>query len=210
MESNPHASKWLMNETKSFKDVSTLIEQSRIAKRAKQRIARRLTTAVKEYSFLETIIQYQCKGKALELALKAYFKAIGYPKIIYTGKKDGIEDLQIWQGQRVTLIEATGTGQEYPQMSKCEQVGRYVRRMKKELPNLTVHGIFIINHDFKKAIDKRYKNPFDELKTKDAIIDERGLCTTIELLNAFHKLKKGHLTFDQFDTKLHSHGTIVF
>lgn len=90
------------------------------------------------------------------------------------------------------------------------QLLKYKQRYQDDFKDLTVRGIFVLNHDNQKPIEQRNKSPFDEHRKRDAKLNGYSVTSTVELLKAFILIKKKELTLEEFDKVVHTHGTVKF
>jgi hypothetical protein len=189
-------------------EVKELYKQWKIQKKSIDKTRRKLSRVKDKYLFLRTIIGIEKRGNELELAFKEFFKDIGYNDVRHIGGDNKYEDIIIWGENRLTVIEIKGTKQKMPTQADSSQVLKYLLERKNNYPDLQVHGITIVNHDNGKSPNNRAKNPFDKDRIRHAENGEYGLVSALDLFIDFHKIKRGIITFEDFDKRLHQKGLL--
>ena len=196
--------------TKIFPDIAEAIERVISAKKDLNRKARKVRTLKTKYHFLQDLVDIKTHDNLLDNALKKFFKELGYKDVRKVGKKYKREDLQIWTGNKLIVIEAKGITRLTPKEHECEQIAKYIRLRKMKLNNKQVFGFFVVNHDNQNHYSRRNPTPFDKQKVEYAEAGEYGLTTTIELLKAFCQIKTKRLTIEEFENKICTKGLIRF
>jgi len=193
------------NETQSLLKVKV-----DLVRKTKQ-INRRLRTLKKKYLFLKTIIETN-DSTALELAIKDYFKAVGYQNVVHTGNDTEREDVQVWHENTVYIIECKNKTKGNANREDVGQLN-YRRGLIKDLPEFngyTLKYILVINNQNEFAPTKRHENPLSKEIEKSLNCDKNSTVTTMELYDAFIKFKQNKITFSHFDKKLNQVGLIKF
>lgn len=189
-------------------EVRELYDQWKIQKKSIDKTRRKLSRVKDKYRFLKTIVGIGKHGNELELAFKDFFKNIGYNDVRHIGGDNKYEDIDIWGKERLTVIEVKGIKQPMPKQSNCNQVLKYVLERKKTHPDFQVHGITVVNHDNGKLPNNRVENPFDKDRIRHAENGEYGLVSALDLFKDFHRIKRGIITFEDFDKRLHQIGLL--
>lgn len=197
--------------------VSRFSETEKLLKRKAEltlevkKIRRRLRTKKTQYAFLKTIIETN-DANTQELAMRAYFLSIGYKKVIHIGRGFEREDLQIWYGKKVYIIECKNFKTSNAGRKDIGQLDWRKHHIKDllEFKGYTLKYIMVLNNQYDFPPDKRDSNPLSEAVKTKLIADKNGLVTTMELYRAFIKMKSKKLTFTQFNKKLNQVGLIEF
>ncbi len=196
--------------TKSFPDVSDEVERVNSIKKELRLATRRVRTLKNKYGFLQELVDIKTHDDRLDSSLKSFFNDLGYTDVRKVGKKFKREDLQVWTGSKLLVIEAKGITRPTPKDHECEQVAKYMRLRRLKIKDKDIFGLFVVNHDNQKYFTKRNPTPFDKQKVEYAEAGEYGLTTTVDLLTAFFLIKTGKLTFEEFENKICSTGLIKF
>jgi hypothetical protein len=204
----------MINENKltsKLPEVKQLLDTLRLHKRTIKKLRTKLNSTRKENQFLIDILDKE-QHDPLEIAVKIFLKKIGYGNTVKHLNKRKNHDLMFEINNIVTLIEVKGKKLGgNPSDEDCHVISRYMTRYLQDNPDKNVKGIFVLNHHCaEKDIAKRDKNCFSPQQIKDAENDNYGLITTLDLYNAYIKVKNNEMTFYEFDTKIHETGLIKF
>lgn len=200
--------KKIKEATAKFNEIKTLIDQLHDIKIQERRLKRRLKTKLDLFEFLSEIVGLDMKHKKLTEPLFKYFKALGLnvhrpPH----GDKLGKEDLRLFHGNKMLLIEATSIESNNAGEKKLTQILRHINGRQNEFSQYKVYGLTIVNYQDKIDFDKR--NNIQEY-TKDAINDlvsnSLTAVSTVKLLNDFIMIKSGQMSIDELINNLTSFG----
>lgn len=201
-----------MNNTKifinDFEEVKALKIKLKEAKKEVQKSRRRLITLENKYKFLSEIVDINSKNKELIKSVKAYFKEI---KLKHQEvDKQGKEDFGVWHKNKLILVEVTGTKNAVLSQDKTHQISKHINIRQSAFPNLNVSGLFICNHDSETQYNLREQNPFPKDTIEIASHNKYSLITTVSLVSAFLKLKRGEITLDTLVDTISTYGEIRF
>lgn len=195
-------------------EISNLVLAKREAKKAINRLNRRIGTIEKNYSFLSEIVAIGNHNKHLEYSLKKYFKSLElFNRVDWLPKSGSNEDLRIWTDECVIIVDVNGNNKPSLSSAHIHKVGKYIvlGAKIKSMNGFSRRGLVIVNHDNTKHYLKRAANPFtDKTDLFYAEQNNIGLVTTVELVKGYIKLKKGEITKEDFQDKITTNGIIHF
>ncbi len=201
----------IINTVSQFNETQSLLKVKVDLVRKTKRIKRRLRTLKKKYLFLKTIIETN-DSTTLELAIKDYFKAVGYENVVHTGNNTEREDIQVWHENTVYIIECRNKETKTASKDDIGQLN-FRKSLIENLPEFKGHTlkyIMVLNNQWKYPPEKRNKNPLNIVIEKSLKHYKNSLVTTMELYDAFIKFKQNKITFSHFDKKLNQVGLIKF
>ena len=187
--------------TSHFSDIKPLIDERNNLLRQTNKVRKRLKTRLEEYGFLKDMIDIDSHGTKLVNSIVKYFKTLGFKKIENVDKNKD-EDIRLWVDDKLIIFEVTGIDTPTPTDNKAHQISKHIQIRQKEYPDIKVSGLFIVNHDNKKHFLKRHKTPFRKGLDEIARTNKYTLTTTIDLFNAFIKIKNGELTKEELVNKI--------
>ena len=194
--------------TRDLPEFSQLIKEIKSTKKILHSLNKKLSKKLNSHAFLYNLLEQ--KSTELEKTATFLFKRIGYINVKHTGLDKKREDIYINHNGRITVIDTNGINKDHPKDGKCHSILKFAAKRKKEIQDAEIHAIFLLNHDINEPIvAKRNKNIFVN-NIEDAKNMNLGLLTAIELVSGYKKLKKGLITFEQFDKSLHEKGLIKF
>ena len=191
--------------TSNFNDIKPLIDERNNLLWQTNKVRRRLKTRLQKYSFLKDMIDIDSHGTKLVNSIVKYFKILGFEKIENVDKNKD-EDIRLWVDNKLIIFEVTGISEQTTSDDKAHQISKHIQIRQEEYPGIRVSGVFIVNHDNKKHYSKRHKAPFRKGLNEIARTNNYTLTTTIDLLNAFIKIKNGELTKEELINKICSKG----
>lgn len=195
-------------------EISNLVSAKKEAKKAINRLNRRIATIEKNYSFLSEIVAIGNHDKDLEYSLKKYFKSLGiYNRVDWLPKSGNNEDLRIWTDECVIIVDSNGNNNTTLKSAHIHKVSKYMAlgAKVKSMNGFTRRGLVVVNHDKSKHYSMRSKTPFTDAKEVEyAEINNIGLVTTVQLLKGYIKVKTGEITLDEFHRRITLNGIIEF
>ncbi len=205
----------LIEEIPEYKKMlSSLEREKREFKKQKRAVAsakRKIESLNRKYLFIEKIFLLDSGGIELEQHICKLFQAIGYKNVRHIIHDTQNPDIEIEQDSKLTCIEVKSSQNQHLSENEILQVLKYRNRRQDDLPNAEVKGLLVFNHQNKEAdISKRSHTPFDQHRDRDAKLGKYSLVSVVELLKGFILVKKGKLTFEQFDKVLHVYGIVKF
>lgn len=149
-----------------------------------------------KYRFLSELLTET--GDVLVEAVKEYFEWLGYKdvKIIDGDEKTLREDIQIYEGDDLFIVEVKGIGGTSTD-AECSQVSKHRRRREKQYRDKNVIPIYIVNHQRYTNPRLRENPPFSEDQIEYAENDERGLLTTWQLYQQYKLIENGIFTKEE-------------
>lgn len=195
-----------------FSEGETLLNRKAELTRELKRVRRRLKTMKSEYSFLKDMLE-ATSGEDFELYMVKYFKSLNfYDKVVHTGNHSEKEDIQLWLGNHILLIETRNTETRNPNKDDIGQLEWRKHQNKKslEFKGYSLFYTMVFSHQSKYDIKSRKKNPLHgDIKDK-LIADGNSFVTAIDLFDAFIKIKRNELTLEDFNKKLNQVGLVEF
>ncbi|MBN8835646.1 MAG: hypothetical protein J0I09_00150 [Sphingobacteriia bacterium] len=188
----------LKNITSDFVEISQLLEKRNKLFSETNKVRRKLKSKINKYKFLVDLVDTDSNGGRLVNAVVQLFKSIGFSNIENVDKKYNDEDIRLWLDDLLIIFEITGIDTANPKDDKAYRISKHIPIRQKQNPNLKVFGVFIVNHDNKKHFKKREKKPFRKNLIEIAKEHKYTLTTTVDIFNAFIKIKKDSLTKDDF------------
>ena len=196
------------NLTQSFEGFKPLLNEQKELKRLLSKNKRRLITLEKKYVFLKNLVGIDVKDDLLVSSIFNFFKDLGFNEIKNVDKRYRKEDLRIIFDKKLFLLEITGSEKANAKDNKTRQLTKHLE--KERLNNQNVFGLTIFNHDNKKDYLEREINCFSKDQITYAKDGKYGLITTVELLNAFKKIKEGKLSIEDFKKEILKFGEVKF
>ena len=193
--------------TSDFSDIKPLIDERNKLLRQTNKVRRRLKTRLEKYDFLKDMIGIGSHSTKLVNSIVKYFKTLGFEKIENVDKSKD-EDIRLWVDDKLIIFEVTGIPEPTTKDAKAHQISKHIQIRQEEYPGITVSGVFIVNHDNKKHYSIRHKSPFRKGLNEIARTNKYTLTTTIDLFNAFIKIKNGKLTKEELINKICSTGEL--
>lgn len=198
----------LKNITSQLDDVKPILERRNFLLTQTNRTRRQLKTKINEYSFLKDLVDIDSCGNKLVDAVVSLFKSIGFLQIENVDKKYKDEDIRLRTDNLLIIFEITGIDTPNPKDDKAHRISKHIPVRQREYPELTVFGLFVVNHDNKKHFTKREKKPFRKKIIEVANEHKYTLTTTVDLLNAFINIRKGILTKEDLIKNICSTGEL--
>ena len=163
------------------------------------RIRSKLKRLYKTYSFFEEIVEPNCKGDELEIAISKLFSNLGFKIIIPPSKRD----LDIYLKYNDSQIGIEIKGESSLGENEIFQVHKYAQRIINENRTITLHPLLIWNNS-------KYKNEFSSEMITDAKINKYGIMTTDTLQVGFLKFKQNKFSKELFFKILTQIGLVKF
>ena len=185
--------------------LSELVEAKKVANRKR----RKVKNFEKSTQCFLDMFSHGRADKELEIDVKNAFELIGFKRVEHLGNNSETEDILISDFDMPILIEVTGNEGASPQDKKVGQVDKFVKRFKRnpDLNDAPVIGIVVYNHqNIVSDPYKRKKMPFSERFKSDSINSDIGLLTTLDLFWAFKMIRKGEITFEDFNSYIRKPG----
>ncbi len=191
-----------------FEEVKILMGQLQEIRRHERRIKRRLSTKLDKFEFLSEIVGLNQKDKKLTEPLLKYFKNNGLDVRRSPDKdKGGLEDMSIFYRDKLLIIEVTSTEKSLVPESKLTQILKHLNSRQNNLKTLEVSGLTIVNHEDLKPVNERVKKQGYQSRTLKILASNNlTTVTTLTLLVAFIKIKKGEMTVEDLITGLTTPG----
>ena len=188
--------------TCKFSDVKPLIDQINLVLIELNRLRKRLKTKRSKYKFINDLIDINSAGNTLVNACVDLFKELGIGTVENIDKKYYEEDIRIWHGDKLIIVEVTGIDTPNPKFTKAHQISLHIRLRQEQYKEKEIFGLFIVNHDNKKYYKQRNNKPFNNKIIDIAKSHKYTLMTTTDLLNAYKMIKMEKLKPEEFIEKL--------
>jgi hypothetical protein len=196
----------LKNITSEFSDILPIISERDDIIKSLNKTRRRLRTKLKRYSFLSQMVGIGSNGDKLVDSIVTFLKELNIGKVENVDKKYMDEDIRLWTDESLLIFEVTGIDTPNPKDYKAHQISKHLPIKQEQFADKKVYGVFIVNHDNRKNYLDRNKRPFNDRLIKIAKGHNYTLVTTVDLLNAFVKIKTDKLTPAELIEKLCSTG----
>lgn len=151
----------------------------------------RINVNRQKFSYLHELLN--SNGNTLVKAVINFLKSIDFEEVIdideSTSEKQ--EDINAKFDDTLLIIEVKGIGGTSTD-SDCTQIGKHRRRLEKLNRGMTIHPLYIVNHQMYLPPWSRQETPFTKEQIEYAENDERGLVTTWTLYQ-WHNLIEANI-----------------